>query len=128
MMFCCFSQVLKQILRGDHRGGKPASTFTPEEERNIENQTIIMDPTIVQQRLHVNDKQEDKDPDPEHLDEDNSIMGIDDNPPLGNTTISKHFIALSPVRTFLVFATLNMVGFVYNGLSMFFIFYFFFFF
>ena len=59
-----------------------------------------MDPTIVQQRLHVNDKQEDKDPDPEHLDEDNSIMGIDDNPPLGNTTISKHFIALSYVSSF----------------------------
>ena len=88
-MILCLSQVLKQILSGDHRGGKPASAFTPEEERNIENQTIIMDPTIVQQRLHANDKENDKNPDPEHLDEDNSIMGIDENPPLGNATISR---------------------------------------
>ena len=48
-----------------------------------------MDPTIVQQRLHANDKENDKNPDPEHLDEDNSIMGIDENPPLGNATISR---------------------------------------
>ena len=65
--------------------GKPASSFTPEEERNLQNQTIKLDPTITQQRLHANDvEDEDKTPDGNHLDEDNAIMGIDENPPLGS--------------------------------------------
>ncbi|XP_066934144.1 GATA zinc finger domain-containing protein 14-like [Clytia hemisphaerica] len=88
-------KILQQILRGEH--GKPVTSYAHDEnaDRNFENQTIKLDPSIIQGRMPMDDKV----PDPERLDEDNSVMGIDENPAIetklnetssNNKTTSKH--------------------------------------
>ena len=75
-------KVLQDILNGVH--GKPAKDFTPEENRNIENKTITLDPSIVtNHEVH-----EGRIPDAEHRDEDVGIMGVDDHPAI-ETNLTK---------------------------------------
>lgn len=75
-------KVLHDILNGVH--DKPAKDITPEENRNIENKTITLDPSI----LRGHGVHEGRVPDAEHQDEDVGIMGVDDRPAIEtNSTI-----------------------------------------